>query len=86
MPQLLVAQMFAMAKPVEIVLAGPRDQLTAMLHEIRRRFLPNAIVMRASEAPLAMAATNGLATAYVCENYACNLPVTDAGALGELLQ
>jgi uncharacterized protein YyaL (SSP411 family) len=86
LPQLLVAQMFAMGKPVEIVLAGPRDQLTAMLHTIRRRFLPNAVVMRASEAPVELAAKDGLATAYVCENYACQLPVTGAEALAELLQ
>jgi uncharacterized protein YyaL (SSP411 family) len=71
---------------VEIVLAGPRDQLTAMLHTIRRRFLPNAVVMRASEAPVELAAKDGLATAYVCENYACQLPVTGAEALAELLQ
>jgi uncharacterized protein YyaL (SSP411 family) len=86
LPQLLVAQMFAMGKPMEIVLAGPRDQLTGMLHAIRGRFLPNAIVMRASEAPVKMTAKDGLATAYVCENYACNLPVTEANALEELLQ
>jgi len=86
LPQLLVAQMFAMGKPMEIVLAGPRDQLTSMLHVIRQRFLPNAIVMRASEAPVEMTAQDGLATAYVCENYACNLPVTEASALKELLQ
>jgi len=86
LPQLLVAQMFAMGKPMEIVLAGPRDQLTGMLHVIRRRFLPNTIVMRASEAPVEMTAQGGLATAYVCENYACNLPVTEASALKELLQ
>ncbi|HSP69154.1 MAG TPA: hypothetical protein VLN48_15615, partial [Bryobacteraceae bacterium] len=86
LPQVLVAQMFAMGKPMEIVLAGPRDRLTGMLHVIRQRFLPNAIVMRASEAPVALTPADGLATAYVCENYACKLPVTDAGALGELLQ
>jgi len=86
LPQLLVAQMFAMGKPMEIVLAGPRDQLTRMLHVIRGRFLPNAIVMRASEAPVEMTAQDGLAAAYVCENYTCNLPVTDASALKELLQ
>ena len=86
LPQLLVAQMFAMGKPMEIVLAGPRDRLTGMLQVIRRRFLPNAIVMRASEAPVEMAAQGGLAAAYVCENYACKLPVTEARALEELLQ
>jgi uncharacterized protein len=84
LPQMLAAQMFAMGKPMEIVLAGPRDQ--PMLREIRKRFLPNAVLLQASEAPNAMPPVDGLATAYVCENYACKLPVTEAGALAELLQ
>ena len=57
-----------------------------MLHTIRKRFLPNAVVMRASEAPVEMPTQGGLAAAYVCENYACKLPVTEATALEELLQ
>jgi len=89
LPQMLVAQMFAMGKPMEIVLAGPQDQQNAMLAEIRKRFLPNAIVMQASEAqhaPDVMPPVNGLATVYCCENYSCKLPVTEAAALAELLQ
>jgi len=86
LPQMLVAQMFAMGKPMEIVLAGPHTGLSNMLAEIRKHFLPNAVVMQSSEAPQAMPPVDGLATAYVCENYACKLPVTDAGALAELLQ
>jgi uncharacterized protein YyaL (SSP411 family) len=86
LPQMLVAQMFAMGKPMEIVLAGSRDQQAAMLGEIRKRFLPNAVVMQASQAPNPMPAVDGLATAYVCENYACKLPVTGTAALAELLQ
>jgi uncharacterized protein YyaL (SSP411 family) len=57
-----------------------------LLTEIRKRFLPNAVVMQASEAPQAMPAIDNRATAYVCENYACKLPVTDAAGLAELLQ
>ena len=86
LPQMLVAQMFAMGKPMELVLAGPRDQQVGLLTEIRKRFLPNAVVMQASEAPQAMPAIDNRATAYVCENYACKLPVTDAAGLAELLQ
>jgi uncharacterized protein YyaL (SSP411 family) len=86
LPQMLVAQMFALGKPMEIVLAGPQYQQIALLGEIRKRFLPNAVIMRASEAPDSMPPVNGLATAYVCENYACNLPVTETAALAELLQ
>jgi uncharacterized protein len=86
LPQMLVAQMFAMGKPMEIVLAGSRDQQAGMLAEIRKRFLPNAVVMQASEAPQTMPAIDDRATAYVCENFACKLPVTEAAALAELLQ
>jgi uncharacterized protein YyaL (SSP411 family) len=86
LPQMLMAQMFAMGKPMEIVLAGPRDQQAGMLAEIRKRFLPNAVVMQSSEAPNAMPPVDGVATTYVCENYACKLPVTDAAGLAELLQ
>jgi len=86
LPQMLVAQMFAMGKPMEIVLAGPMDRVEEMLREVRGRFLPNAVVMRASEAPQPMPAKDGLPTVYVCENYACKLPVTEPGGLAELLQ
>jgi hypothetical protein len=71
---------------MEIVLAGPRDRQADMLAEIRKRFLPNAVVMQSPEAPNAMPAIDNRATAYVCENYACKLPVTDAAGLAELLQ
>ena len=86
LPQMLVAQMFAMGKPMEIVLAGPHDRQSAMLGEIRKRFLPNAVVMQSPEAPEPMPAIDDRPTAYVCENYACKLPVTEAAALAELLQ
>jgi uncharacterized protein YyaL (SSP411 family) len=82
-PQMLVAFAFANARPMEIVFAGPPSK--EMTHLVRGRFLPNAIVMRAEDAPQPMAALRGLATAYVCENYACNQPVTEAKDLENLL-
>jgi len=33
-----------------------------------------------------MTALGGVPTAYVCENFACQLPVTDASALDVLLE
>ncbi|MBV9399940.1 MAG: thioredoxin domain-containing protein [Bryobacterales bacterium] len=84
MPQMLVASMLAAAPPMEIVLAGPGE--TAMLQTIRERFLPRAVVMRAEQSPVRMAPLDGQATAYVCENYACRLPVTDPAALADLLR
>ena len=87
-PQMLVAHSFALARPQEIVLAGAHDDpaMLEMLATIRRRFLPGAVVMRGEQAASPMAALDGAATAYVCENFACNLPVTSASALDELLE
>jgi hypothetical protein len=56
-----------------------------MLRTIRRHFLPSAVVIMASEATLSMPPVAGRATAYVCENYACKQPVTDAAALEQEL-
>jgi hypothetical protein len=83
-PQMLAALAFSLGRPMEIVLAGPLD--AAMLASVRRRFLPGAVVARSSEAPVAMPPVDGKATAYVCANFACNLPVTDMTQLDELLE
>ena len=85
---MLVAHAFALARPREIVLAGPRDapEMQEMLAAIRRRFLPNAVVMMAGESSVPMPAVEGRATAYVCENYACQMPTTEVATLDELLQ
>jgi uncharacterized protein len=87
-PQMLVAHAFSLAKPREIVLAGPANDagMRDMLSTIRRRFLPSAVVMRAQQAGREMPAVGGLPTAYVCENFACQLPVTSVTALDELLK
>lgn len=87
-PQMLAALAFALAKPREIVLAGPAGDavMRDMLSTIRRSFLPSAVVMRAEQAGREMPAVGGLATAYVCENFACKLPVTGVAALDELLK
>ncbi|MEO8100733.1 MAG: thioredoxin domain-containing protein [Acidobacteriota bacterium] len=86
LPQMLVARMFASGKPMEIVLAGPREDLEPMLDTIRDHFLPNAVVLMASEAAQPLPAVNDAATVYVCENFACQLPVTSAADLEKLLQ
>ncbi|HEV1284571.1 MAG TPA: thioredoxin domain-containing protein [Bryobacteraceae bacterium] len=83
-PQMLVALTFSLGKPMEIVLAGPPSG--EMLAAIRRRFLPNAVVARASEAAVPMPAIDGKSAVYVCSNYACNLPVTEVAQLDELLE
>jgi uncharacterized protein YyaL (SSP411 family) len=87
-PQMLVAHSFALARPQEIVLAGSQDDpaMPEMLATIRRRFLPAAVVMRSEQCTRPLPALQGVPTAYVCENFACNLPVTSATALDDLLE
>ena len=87
-PQMLAALAFALARPREIVLAGPGDEPTMqlMLAAIRGRFLPTAVVMMAADAVVPMPPLNARPTAYVCENYACQLPVTEVSQLVQLLQ
>ncbi|MCH8888724.1 MAG: thioredoxin domain-containing protein, partial [SAR324 cluster bacterium] len=68
----------------------------ALLEVVRRRHLPNTVLALAppdavdglgAQIPLlaGRAATNGRATAYVCQNMACNLPVNTPEALAEQL-
>ena len=76
--------------PREIAVIG--DDPKAMLEVLSKRFLPHtAIVWSASdEAYLPVlegrGTVGGAATAYVCENLACQLPVTTASDLERLLE
>ncbi len=76
MPQMLAALEYSRSKPVEIVLAGSREAVEPFLAELRRRFLPSAVVLLADHAPVRYPAT-AVATAFVCENFACRLPTSD---------
>lgn len=67
-------------------LADPRTQL--LLQEIRRHYLPHSVLALKepdSENPLPLlegrTLVEGQPAAYVCENYACRLPVTSIEAL-----
>ncbi|MDX2153128.1 MAG: thioredoxin domain-containing protein [Bryobacteraceae bacterium] len=99
-PQMMVALDFATSKPKQVILVGERgsEGIGAMLRALRSRFVPNSITVVADgpeaqrklaewNAPVAqMTAVEGKATAYVCENYACQLPVNDVEKFVELLQ
>ncbi|MEK7701752.1 MAG: thioredoxin domain-containing protein [candidate division NC10 bacterium] len=90
----LCALDFNLGPVVEIALVAPRadrDGLAPLAAEVFGRYLPNRVVtgMVAGDArgaagiPLLQnrEAVDGKATAYVCRNYACELPVTDRAAL-----
>ncbi len=99
-PQLLIAWDFAVGPTKEIVIAGePSAPLTAkMVRALHDRFLPRTVTVmhsvgpdqKAIEALVPYVKAQGLpsneSTAYVCENYICNLPTTDLERLAELLE
>jgi len=88
LPQMLAALAFALARPREIVLAGPREDehMRQILGVIRKRFLPNAVVLMGNDAPTLMPPIEERPTAYVCENYTFQLPTTDLGEFENQLQ
>ena len=93
----LAAAEFALGTPHEIALVGePAAPDTAALCQvIFGAFRPNTVVLLARPAEPAPAVASplladraqvgGRATAYVCQNYACRLPVTDPAALAAQL-
>ncbi len=99
MPQMLVALDYSLSKPRQIVIAGKPDapETQALLAEVRRHFLPSTVVLLAdgaegqaylgenNEAIRAMSMIDGKPAAYVCENFTCKAPMTEAKALSQLL-
>ena len=93
----LCALEFYLSNVKEIAIIGDRDDpdTQALLREVHRRFLPNRVLVGSAKGNDGLAALpllegremlNGRPTAYVCRNYVCQLPVTDAGALaGQLV-
>ena len=81
----------ALAPPMEIIFATTQEEwsrdevLHDMLRTTHRYFLPAAVVMLGTESPTPMPPADDRTSAYVCENYACNLPVTNADALDKVL-
>ncbi len=100
LPLMLSACEFRAGDPRQIVLAGDRgaEDTNALIGAVYSRFLPNRIVLLVDspETRRALAAgipavegmekVAGRAAAYVCRNYACQLPVSEASELAELLQ
>ncbi len=83
----LSAADFLISTPKEVAIVGssPSD-LEPLLAETWRRYLPNKVVAPSfgvDVIPLLENRTliDGLATAYVCENFTCKQPVTAVSAL-----
>jgi len=91
MPQMLSALDFATNKPKQIVISGKHDshEVHEMLLEIHKRFIPNKVlILTEGDTELLkpwQIYKSDVPTAYVCENYACKLPVRTREELGKLL-
>ena len=93
----LCAMDYSLSTPKEVVVVGDREDAAtkALLEAVHSRYIPNKVVagMASEDDPIAdelallegRGLVNGLPTAYVCQNYACQLPVTDPAALLEQL-
>jgi uncharacterized protein YyaL (SSP411 family) len=99
MPQMLVALDLSLSTPRQIVIAGERASADtrALIAEVHRHFVPNKVLLLADggdgqryleeklEALRGMKPIDGKSAAYVCENFTCKAPVTEAEELGKLL-
>ena len=92
----LCAHDFNIGPVVEVALLGAsHESLRPLVGEVFGRFIPNRVVAGAAGADPATLAglpllegrapIDGRATAFVCRNYACELPVTDSAALAKQL-
>jgi uncharacterized protein YyaL (SSP411 family) len=88
----LCALDFHLGPKVEVALVGAdREALAPLAREVFSRFLPNRVVAAMAPPETRTAAgipllegrgpVDGKPAAYVCRNYACELPATDAGTL-----
>jgi uncharacterized protein YyaL (SSP411 family) len=99
-PALLAALDFRLDRAKEVVVVAPGghpDAAVPLLDTVHRAYLPNAVVVHATEGPdlarqaaavpllAGKRALGGQATAYVCEERVCALPTHDAAALAAQL-
>lgn len=97
-PVVLIGLDFLFGPSNEIVISGKADadDTQAMLAAVRKPFLPNKVlIFRPDSDPEAIAklapytktqaSKEGTATAYVCRNFACELPTTDIKKMLESL-
>jgi uncharacterized protein YyaL (SSP411 family) len=100
LPQMLAALDASITEPMQIVVAGQREQpeTEELLSVIRRRYIPNKVVLLADggdgqhwltqhiEALRPIGPVQGKSAAYVCRNFTCDLPITEPEQLATLLE
>ncbi|HYF02707.1 MAG TPA: thioredoxin domain-containing protein [Patescibacteria group bacterium] len=92
--QFLVALDFAVGPSSEIVVVGKETETQEFLKELNKMYLPNAVTLlktensgieEIAEFTKNQMAIAGKASVYICENYACNQPVSSVQEMMELL-
>jgi uncharacterized protein YyaL (SSP411 family) len=100
LPLMLAAWQQIDQKPSQVVIVGERgaEDTAALLQTVNKNFDPNRLLLLADGAenqaylsrtlPFleAVGRINGKATAYVCSNFTCKMPVTDTLALQDQLK
>lgn len=98
-PQLLTAIYFYLSSPLEIIIAGDSNSADTkeMISVLQKNFIPNKILIYKNTfdnnekinkiIPYIKdyKMIDGKATAYVCKNFACQLPTTDIKKMLELI-
>jgi uncharacterized protein YyaL (SSP411 family) len=98
--QLLAALDFGVGPNREIVISGDPalDETQSMIHTIYKMFMPNKVLLLRSQgsegkrlaglSPFTefMTPVNHRPTVYVCEQYACQAPISDVGQLQAVLR
>ncbi len=96
---MLVALDASTSSPRQVVIAGKPDasDTQALLREVNHRYQPNEILILADGGPGQAYFTQkieffkdvhpieGKATAYVCQNFVCQLPTSDLAVISRLL-
>ena len=97
--QLMIALDFAQGPAYEVVIVGGpgAEDTTAMIRTLRGAFMPNAVVLfrpageevsditHVAEFTKDLSSLNDKATAYVCKDFRCDLPTTEAHTMLTLL-
>lgn len=93
---MLSAKLFAEEPTKEIVLAGKREEATikAMIESLNKKYMPFSVVLlneedgkleQINDFVKNQITSEGKATAYICENYHCEKPVTEIEAFNQLI-
>jgi hypothetical protein len=82
-PQMLAALDFSLSAPRQIVIAGDRNaaDTRSLVTAAHATFQPHQVIFHADNATADLPTVDGKATAYVCEDFSCQAPITDPSQL-----